>query len=122
MICEKHKRYLPCAVCYIEINGQDITLSEKPQEHHEILSRVLWKELHTKKNPTPKWFLEWLFKVPNTSSCGGCQQWAIEWLTNNHPEFDNWFPWSVRFHNSVNLKLTKKQWTLEEAIQCWIDS
>jgi len=104
---------------------QSLSIESFPtqQERHEVLGRSLWKELHTKKNPTQKWFLDWLSKVPNTSSCGSCQTWSINWIDilGNEPDYENWFPWSVKFHNAVNTKLTRKQWTLEEAITCWIE-
>lgn len=94
------------------------------RQSHEELGRSLWVELHAHTNPTKKWFTNWLARVPNTSLCGSCQKWAIDWIDipGNEPNYDNWLPWSVRFHNAVNAKLGREQWTIDEAAARWSGS
>ena len=107
-------------VCFHE----SISIPQSPvqQQTHEERGRALWKEIHEKTDPTPEWFAKWLSRVPNTSGCGSCQKWAIDWIKipGNEPDYDNWFPWSVLFHNGVNAKIDaegrpREQWTLERA-------
>lgn len=97
------------------------------QEAHEELGRALWKEIHEKTDPTPSWFADWLSRVPKGGRCGGCYKWAIGWvgLPGNEPDYDNWFAWSVRFHNSVNAKIDaegkpREQWSIERAMEYYV--
>ena len=79
---------------------------------------LLWKELHGKTDPTSEWFNAWIERLPN-NSCD-CETWTREYLTTNPPIFshDEWFPWTVNFHNAVSRKpgLDKPQWSLIDAI------
>lgn len=107
---------------YFEYRSVSIQRFPSKVEKHEELGRALWKELHEKQDPTPEWFGTWLARVPNTSSCGSCQKWAIDWIKipGNEPQFGRcWFTWTVRFHNAVNAKLGKEQWTIDKALKHW---
>lgn len=64
----------------------------------------LWKEWHTKEDPTLEWIADWLNRVPKSCGCGKS---FAEWLAGNPPDFANWFEYSVAGHNFVNRKLKR---------------
>lgn len=74
-----------------------------------------WAELHTKKDATPEWFQRWLNRVPNFGC--GCKDKAEAILLLIPPRYDDWFAWSVEFHNAINAD--RRPWTLEEAADRW---
>ena len=123
MSCEKHSRPLPCAVCFIlegnnnpeENEGASISLDPHPLE----LFRSLWLELHTKTDPTPSWFADWVSRVPQF--CGLCQSWLKKYLETNPPRFGDFFAFGIELHNAVNAKLEREQWTIERAIEHYKD-
>jgi hypothetical protein len=88
--------------------------------------RAAWSALHTQQNPTREWFeAEWKPLIPQGCDCAGS---ANELLDQNPPRFDSpedFFAWSVEYHNAVNQKLidqgdtTKKIVSMEEALAIW---
>jgi hypothetical protein len=76
--------------------------------------RALWLEVHTKKDPTPEWFCDWVSRVPN-SGCG-CLDSLRDYIKRNPPRFDDWFAYTVELHNAVNAKLKKPQLSIDEAL------
>ena len=83
---------------------------------HEA-GRVHWRELHTKQNASPKWFADWLTRVPSYGC--NCRRDFEKLLGSDPPDYADWFAWTVRIHNSVNEKLGKPIVTLEEAREIW---
>jgi hypothetical protein len=84
---------------YFEVQGESLS---------PTIFRLLWAELHSKKNPTQEWFESWLLRVPEFC---GCQTSFREYLPTNPPRYDDWRRWSVEAHNWVNAKLGKPLWT-----------
>ena len=72
------------------------------------LYHALWAELHSKQDPSPEWFADWVGRVPNVGC--GCQDWLREYLRKNPPDFDGFFEWSIDLHNAVNRKLGKPEY------------
>jgi hypothetical protein len=68
----------------------------------------LWRKLHTKENPTPEWFANWIKQVPG-STCK-CRSWLQEYLRESPPRYDDFSAWAVELHNAVNAKLGKPIW------------
>lgn len=86
-------------------------------ERRAVAGRKLWAELHAKRNADQQWFESWLKRVP----CGECRTGAKAILEQLPPVFgDGWFEWTVNFHNKVNEKLGKPQFTLDEARALWM--
>jgi hypothetical protein len=79
------------------------------QEQRIELCRALWLELHSKENPSPEWFANWVGRVPNFGC--GCRSWLREYLRKNPPRYDDFYAWSVEVHNAVNVKLGRPIWT-----------
>jgi len=95
---------------HVKVNS---LLPRTPNPGHEA-----WKIIHEKEDPTPEWFYNvWVPMIPS-GSCG-CSQHVNEILMKNPPRYDDWFPWTVEFHNTVNAKLDRRTWTLEEAYRIW---
>lgn len=82
--------------------------------------RAAWSALHTQRNPTREWFeAEWKPLIPQGCGCAGS---ANELLDQNPPRFDSpeeFFAWSVEYHNAVNRKLGKPELPLADAIAIW---
>lgn len=82
--------------------------------------RAAWVALHTERNPTREWFeAEWKPLIPQGCGCSGS---ANELLDQNPPRFDSpedFFAWSVEYHNAVNRKLGKPEIGLDEALAIW---
>jgi len=76
------------------------------------LYHALWKEFHSKQNPTPDWFEDWCKRVPG-GLCG-CGSWLRDYIANNPPDYENWYAYSVKLHNAVNVKLGKAIWVLDK--------
>jgi len=79
----------------------------------------LWREVHTKREPTVEWFNDWVRRIPNIQC--GCLLWLLEYLKSNPERYDDWFVWSWELHNAINTKLGKPLVTLEEARKIWDD-
>jgi hypothetical protein len=75
-----------------------------------------WRELHTKRNATIEWLLDWIARIPPGCGCGESFESILQRLP---PRFDDWFAWTVEIHNQVNRKLSKPEITLEKAIELW---
>jgi hypothetical protein len=95
-------------------------------KHHAAMAvksfdgSALWRELHTRAanagdlSGEEAWLLSWLRRVP----CGECQRHSVAWLKDNPVDFSSpeaYFAWSIKFHNAVNRKLGRREWTAEEA-------
>ncbi|QKF93520.1 ERV/ALR sulfhydryl oxidase [Fadolivirus algeromassiliense] len=85
----------------------------------------LWKELHLRalnNNQTTAaienaFLTTWMSKIP-IKGCKCSDSW-FAWYRYNHPDFNNYFEWTVRAHNAVNQKLRKPIWTVEQARIHW---
>lgn len=99
-------------------------------ENNEIVINTseLWKELHLRclnhspgKNDIHWLHTVWIPKIPRYSSNGSqckCREDWYKWYSQNPPNFstpESYFDWSVRAHNSVNIKLNKPLLSLDEA-------
>lgn len=63
-------------------------------------------------------WLNWFFRL---LPCGNCRESFIEWMKHNQPpqDHDSLFEWTVKAHNYVNAKLSKRIISLDEAKQIW---
>ena len=76
-----------------------------------------WKALHTLE-PTPDAYQQWLrTSVP---SCGDCRAHWKQITTENPPDYDNWFSWTVKVHNLVNERIGKPVMNLGDAKKKWL--
>lgn len=96
---------------------------QAPREDHaarDQRTRELWAELHARPfsgyDPASEaaWFAGWLARVP----CGECRRDGTRLATEHPLDFsspDAYFASGVAFHNAVNRKLGKREWTSDEA-------
>jgi hypothetical protein len=77
---------------------------------------IHWREWHLVRNPTMEWFVDWLSRIPN--GCG-CVEGFVNWVKDNPPEFEDWFPYSVRGHNFVNAKIGRLLMSVDAARSLW---
>jgi len=102
--------------------GQKRRTRNKVEPRYDVEAfRQHWKKLHTKQNPTPEWFADWLARIPNGGGCN-CKRDFRLLLDANPPRYEDWFAWSVEIHNAVNRKLGKREWTLDKALEVWIEN
>jgi hypothetical protein len=58
------------------------------------------------------------------SSTLGCEKCVVHYknfMTENPPDFDDLFGWTVKLHNSVNEMRGEPTFTREESIKYWLD-
>jgi hypothetical protein len=87
----------------------------------EDQGRAAWRKLHSELLGTPEWFAKWQNWIP--TGCG-CRQGANDLLTLCPPRYDSpedWFDWTVEYHNLVNAKLNKPAMPLGQARALWRD-
>lgn len=79
-----------------------------------------WKELHIRalkiKTNDSYWLKQFAKRIPRyTAGCKCKEHWA-KWVKANPPTFgEKYFEWTIKAHNSVNKRLGKKEYTVEEA-------
>jgi hypothetical protein len=61
-------------------------------------------------------FEHWLDRIPK--NCG-CMKKVRAILAHTPPDFENWFPWTVWFHNEVNCSLNHPIVSMERARMLW---
>lgn len=87
----------------------------KAREERDGITRALWRELHTAAlagKLTPQWIGAFGPRIP----CGDCRKHWGELLKEIPPVFGaGSFAWTVIVHNTVNLRLGKSEWTVDEA-------
>jgi hypothetical protein len=87
--------------------------------NRKVRPSATWKELHTRYltwggKEDWAWLLDFLNRVANTGNCK-CRENAVKWVFLNQPDWADPFSWSVKFHNSVNVRLRKPVLTVETA-------
>jgi len=88
------------------------------QQFHNT-GRAAWRKLHEQPHGTPEWFANWQKLIP--TGCG-CRQGANDLLTLCPPRYDSpedWFDWTIEYHNLVNAKLSKPAMPLGQARALW---
>ncbi len=87
-----------------------------------------WAELHLQRNPTRKWFDDWVASVPNFAC--GCrdnfkpilerfQRSISDILDSSLVDQLKWFALTVALHNAVNVDLKRPEMTLDDATKRW---
>ena len=75
-------------------------------------------------------FLDWIRIILNSIQCLRCRTHALEYLEENNPvkymgihnengELIGMFQWSWKFHNDVNLRLSKKVYDFNEVYRMY---
>lgn len=83
----------------------------------------LWEELHlralTFKGVNDGYFIRrWSYKVSQITGGCKCGSFWKRWIKYNPPVYsppESYFEWTVKAHNSVNLKLNKPLITVSKA-------
>lgn len=98
------------------------------------MTTELWIELHERalsdqahSNDLPPWvegasdlpwIHKWIQKLPRYTTGCRCNEHWVKWYAVNPPVFTTrelYFEWTVRAHNSVNERLSKPVFTVDEA-------
>lgn len=98
------------------VQGFSRNVSYGERELKQIAGHEAWKMLHEKENATPEWFENWKQYIP--IGCG-CRTDSNKLLLENPPRFDDWFRWTVEYHNGVNKKLSREEMSYEDACRLW---
>ncbi len=83
-----------------------------------ITNQATWSDLH-KYQPSLDlktnllWMQDFSSRVPSVGC--SCQAEWHQFIRHNPPDWTNWFAWTVRAHNAVNLRLGKAVLSLEAA-------
>lgn len=90
----------------------------------EPQTSMLWEILHRRalfKQPEDdtQFLKEWSLQVPVSEGRCKCNKFWKRWVMINPPDFANYFEWSVKAHNAVNVKLGRPEWTVEQALEKW---
>jgi len=74
-----------------------------------------WKKLHTSSfNDTE--LSKWVDSIPG---CATCREDFRNIIKDHPPRFDDWHRWTFEVHNAVNAKISKPEFTWQEACQQW---
>ena len=96
-------------ICDVITFAHELIRTEIPTQRliHDIAEqgRNHWAELHSKCNPSPEWSDDWLSRIPGYGC--SCRSDFAEIVKANPPDYDDFFVWSVKVHNTVNAKLGK---------------
>ena len=82
-----------------------------------------WTELHLfalrngSKNSST-WLQDWIDSIP-FNGCP-CKEHLDEWMSENPPDWSNFFAWTIKLHNAVNDRIGKRMMTDEDARQYWL--
>lgn len=88
----------------------------KVSSNKEEAGKVLWSVLH-KHALQNEYNSEWLLAFTNKVPCGACRgSFAVY---PKPQKDDNFFEWTVKVHNQVNLKIGKKPMSFSEARDLW---
>lgn len=78
-----------------------------------------WQKIHLAKDLTPESWPLFLDSILRSLSFCSCRDKTARTLEALPPRFDDYFAWTVDFHNAINHELGKKEISLEEAINIW---
>jgi hypothetical protein len=87
----------------------------------------LWKELHTHAiNYTGTNDAIYLAgfgrRIPRYTKGCACQEFWTNWIRANPPTYTtamDYFTWTIKAHNAVNVKLNRPEMSLEDAIKLY---
>ena len=132
MICKTHSHPMPCVVCHIvsgtQLPAVPLVLYDRIAAEPTYDFPAKWAELHCQRNPTRKWFADWVASVPNFAC--GCRdhfkpilerfQRSISEILDSSPVNQaKWFVLTVDLHNAVNVELKRPEMTLDDASKRW---
>jgi hypothetical protein len=104
----------------------------KPHGSHksESITRMLsfsiiqlanpWLALHNGSIRDAKDLADWELTIPQYEC--NCRRFYADWKADNPPDHSSpeaFFAWGVALHNAVNKKLSKPEFTIEEAYSIW---
>lgn len=91
-------------------------LAEKIAEQ----GREAWRLLHSEPHGTPEWFADWAANhIPRGCGCGASSRSLVDVCPPRYETAEDWFAWTVDFHNLVNRKLNKPELSLADALAIW---
>lgn len=108
----------PVATSNIPLTSEFVAMPDQISVFHN-----LWKELHQRalnhtSGSDSVWLSGWKNRIPKIGTGCPCKEHMAVWSSQNRLDFsssETYFAWTVAAHNSVNAKLGKKIFTVEEA-------
>ncbi len=80
-----------------------------------------WRDFHLELDPSESKLADLESKI----ACGPCRENYYRIKGANPPRFNDWFPWTVEIHNSVNAHVSvdgsHPQFSFSDAKACWFD-
>lgn len=119
---------IKCPKCGSTITNESSQVSNQSKRLEELhrQGRELWAEIHSYNPPTwiPSevaiWFDAWQRRIPSIG-CACKKHWG-EVVKNIPPDFSSreaFFECTVKWHNAINVHLSKQVVTLKQAIALW---
>lgn len=96
------------------------TITQPTIDPRTEAGREAWRRLHTELQPTSEWFeQEWKPLIPQSCGCSASANKLLEQCPPRFESREEFFAWSVEYHNAVNRKLRKPEISLDEALAIW---
>lgn len=84
-----------------------------------------WAELHSfalrhegKNRAIHGWFLDWMGDLP-FYGCP-CKEHLEQYVSENTPDYQNFFEWTIDLHNAVNERIGKRTINYDDARTLWL--
>ena len=94
-----------------------------PKEWGPITWRTMhafaWEADRRNTEETKKAFIQFMHTLTDLLPCDICRQHMNDYIKDHPIPLINFFAYTVEFHNSVNNRLGKKMYSLEEATKIW---
>jgi hypothetical protein len=87
--------------------------------HQDVIGRNAWRILHQQPMYSEKWFANWKHYIPAGCSCRKDSENILAQCPPRSDTPDDWFAWTIEFHNLVNTKLNKPTVSLDRARMLW---
>lgn len=119
---DEHQKWVEASAAEVERNIEEGVVA------HTLTSQGprFWAELHLfamrhqiggKQIPCSAWFEDWAASLP-FGNCP-CKEHFDAFIKETPPDWEAFFDWSVRFHNSVNFRIGKPIIDPEDAWRLW---
>jgi len=88
---------------------------------------ALWIQLHTralnhKEDHDIVFLMQWIRSIPYYTSNCRCREFFTNWMKTNPIQYGphlEYFKWTVKAHNAVNVKLSKPEMSVEDAVMLY---
>jgi len=92
----------------------------KKHKSIEEKGREAWRILHSERHGNAEWLASWVANhIPKGCGCSKSATTLFDLCPPRYDSPEEWFTWTVEFHNLVNKKLGKPIFSIDDAIAIW---